>query len=110
MNGVQNESRWQMTARIWLMPLLAALMAALGSYVGVVRAIEDLRSEIRVVRAEHRAAIDALRHRLATVEERTPPDATSQRDLMALREKFDQGVRQWLERHEQVYHHQRRSE
>ena len=114
MSGPQNENRimtrWQMAARIWLMPLLMASTAALGSYLGVLRAIDDLRAEIRVVRAEHQAAIEALRQRVTTVEQRTPRDVAGHRDLMDLREQLDEDMQRGLERHEQVYHHRRRNE
>jgi len=78
------------------MPLWAASTAALGSYIGVIRAISDLREEVRVVRAEYTATARAMDRRLERAEAAAP---YVERRCEAL-----------VRHHEQAFHHNRRSE
>lgn|GEM_PF-1434227 len=106
-DGNERGSRWQSIARIWLMPLWAAATAALGSYFGVIRAINELRAEILVVQTEYRTTMRTVERRLSTLEAELPRDAATQRDLAAVREAAERASQVWVERHEQAYHHQR---
>jgi hypothetical protein len=85
---VQAGSRFQ----TWLMPLWAALTAALGSYLGVIRAISEVREEVRVVKADYHATVRAIDRRLERIE--------------------DGEVRagNLVDRHERIFHHERRAE
>jgi len=90
-------------ARAWLMPVMAAMTAAMGSYLGVIRAIDDLNAEVRVVQTECRG----LGERLTALETSLPRDVAAQHDVAASRDAFEQAVRLWMERHEQAYHTRR---
>ncbi|HOS65638.1 MAG TPA: hypothetical protein PK251_12905 [Candidatus Latescibacteria bacterium] len=80
----------------WLMPLWAASTAALGSYIGVIRAISDLREEVRVVRADYTATARALDGRL----ERAEAAAT----------QTERRCESLVRHHEQAFHHRGRGE
>ena len=93
--------------RVWSMPIVAAATAALGSYLGVVRSIDHVRSELRVVQAEQHAAVAAIERRLAALESQLPRDAATQRDLMYQRETLSRAIESWIDRHEAVFHERR---
>jgi len=80
----------------WLMPLWAASTAALGSYIGVIRAISDLREEVRVARADYTATARALDRRLERAEAAVP--------------QTERRCESLIRHHEQAFHHIRRGE
>ncbi len=93
--------------RAWSMPFVAAVTAALGSYFGVVRSIDDLSAELLVIRAEQRAAVAATERRLVALERRLPHGVATQRDLMHQRETLSRAIEGWVDRHEAVLHERR---
>ncbi len=78
------------------MPLWAASTAALGSYIGVIRAISDLREEVRVARADYTATARALDRRLERAEAAVP--------------QTERRCESLIRHHEQAFHHIRRGE
>lgn len=86
------------------MPLVAGLTAAMGGYLGVIRAIDELRVEVRTVQVEHRAAQAAIERRIAALEELVPRDAATRRDLVELEERLRRTSEHTIERHERSYH------
>jgi hypothetical protein len=95
---------WSMHVRTWIVPLLAAATAALGAYVGVVRSIDELRTELRVAQAETRTTIASIDRRLSVVEERLQPDAATQRDIAELLHSGSTTAEHMVDRHEAAYH------
>ena len=83
-------------------------MAAFGGYIGVIRAIEELRAEIKVLRVEHRAAMSDVERRLERVEAAMTREVATRRDLAATREAIEREVRLWMAQHERTHRHERR--
>ena len=102
--GDERSSWWQGVAKVLVMPVWAALTAALGGYYGVLRTIGELEAEVRVVRAEYRANMSSLDRRLSAIEARLPAAVPTIQDLSATREAAQRAAEMWVERHETAYH------
>lgn len=97
-------ARYARAVRAWAVPLFAIATAAVGNYLGLHRAIDDVRADVKVGRAEHRATIESIDRRLATIEEHLPRDIATQRDLTAVRAAVEHELDRWIARHEAAYH------
>ena len=102
--GNGRAGRWQGLVQVLIMPLWAAITAGLGSYYGVLRTINELQADVRVVRAEYRATMKAVERRLETIESELPPDIATKSDLAEVRRAVDRAAEGWVERHERAYH------
>lgn len=96
--------RYARAVRTWAVPLFAIATAAVGNYLGLHRAIGDVRADVKVERAEHRATIESIDRRLATIEEHLPRDIATQRDLTAVRAAVERELDRWIAQHEAAYH------
>ena len=106
--GEERAGRVQGMIQTLIVPLWAAITAALGSYYGVLRTIGELEAEVRVVQTEYRARTEAIERRLEKIETELPKDIATQGDLNTIRQAVESTAERWVERHEQVYHHQTR--
>ncbi len=102
--GDDRTGRWQSVVQTLIMPVWAAITAALGSYYGVLNTISELQAEVRVVQAEYRATMRAVDRRLEKIEADLPRAVATQEDLATLRREIDRTAEAWVERHEQAYH------
>ena len=97
-------ARYARAVRAWTVPVFAIATAAVGNYLGLHRAIGDVRADVKVERAEHRATIESIDRRLATIEEQLPRDIATQRDLTTVRDAVERELDRWIARHEAAYH------
>ena len=95
---------WLAAFRAWAVPLFAGFTAAIGGYLGVVRSIDALRTEVRVMQAEHRAAQTVVDRRLRLIEEQVPRDAVTRRDVVELEDRLRRETDRTIERHERISH------
>lgn len=106
--GQERTGRVQGIMQTLIVPVWAAITAAIGSYYGVLRTIGELEAEVRVVRAEYRARTQAIERRLDEIEKELPKDIATQSDLAAIRQAAESAAERWVERHERAYHDQAR--
>jgi cytochrome b subunit of formate dehydrogenase len=95
---------WIAAVRSWIMPVFAGITAAFGGYLGVVRSIDALRTEIRVMQAEHRTEQTLTDRRLRMIEDHLPRDLVTRRDIAGLEDRLRREIERAVERHEQTSH------
>lgn len=95
---------WLAAVRPWIMPVFAGITAAFGGYLGVVRSIDALRTEIRVMQAEHRTEQALTGRRLRMIEDHLPRDLVTRRDIAGLEDRMRREIERTVRWHEQTSH------